>query len=318
MYTTLINLIREAGACAAGACRVENVDSAEDERLRKWLSEGCNGTMDYLERNAPLCSNPTTLLEGARTILCAAFSYAPTSVVDRSPLFADYARGADYHKVLKKRLKPVCRALEEMVPGSKTRICVDSAPVRERYWAIKAGLGYRGLNGLLIVPGAGSKVFLAEILWTGEVDIPEVGDVQKSCIGCGACVRACPGGALDGAGKVDARRCLSYLTIEYRGPLTGVKSLKKRIYGCDVCQDVCPENRVSATPLDEFTLREGLKGVTLEDLLRLGSDDYDRLTIGSAIRRVSLEQLRRNARLRDEFEAEGCDLYVDDDSDDVV
>ena len=297
---------------------MENVDSAEDERLYRWLADGCNGTMDYLERNAPLCSNPTTLLEGARTILCAAFSYAPTSAVDRSPLFADYARGADYHKVLKKRLKPVCRVLEKMVPGSKTRICVDSAPVRERYWAIKAGLGYRGLNGLLIVPGAGSKVFLAEILWTAEVEIPELGDVKTSCIECGACVRACPGGALDGGGKVDARRCLSYLTIEYRGPLTALKTLKNRIYGCDECQDVCPENRVTVAPLEEFTLRDGIRRVTIDDLLHLGSDDYDRLTIGSAIRRASLEQLRRNALLREDFEAESCDLHVDDNADDVV
>ncbi len=294
----LCRLLEEAGACAAGVCRVEPVPDWERRRLLDWLARGCHGTMDYLERNAPLAADPTSLLEGARTIACAAFAYAPAHASDCHPLFADYARGADYHKVLKKRLRPVARALEEAAPGSRTRICVDTAPVRERFWAQAAGIGRCGLNGQLIVPGVGCGVFLAEILWTEDVaGARSVGEeaVESACAACGACVAACPAGALDGRGGVDATRCLSYLTIEYRDEFPAALRLTGRIYGCDICRDVCPENHPH-DPLPEFTMRPAIAAVTPQSIVELTPEAYDALTAGSAIRRVSAEQLRRNLK----------------------
>ena len=292
----LIGIVKDAGACAAGVLTCAPVPERERELLESWLARGCHGSMDYLQRNATLCSDPASLLPGAATIVCAAFPFAPLCADDRSDLFADYARGADYHKALRKRLKPVCRILEQQQPGSLTRICVDSAPVRERYWAVAAGLGHIGLNGQLIVPGVGCGVFLAEILWTGTVEgtpAPAKAD-GSTCIRCGACVRACPGAALDGRGGLNARRCLSYLTIEHRGELPENLRLAGRIYGCDVCRDVCPENRPIA-PLAEFMLRPQLAAITADSLAALTEEDYDSLTTASAIRRAPLHQLLRNA-----------------------
>lgn len=293
---SLVAMVIAAGACAAGVVPCSKVPGAETELFQDWLRRGCHGDMAYLQRNAPLAASPHTLLEDARTLISCAFPYGPDGEADRHPLFADYARGADYHKALRKRLRPVCRILEETVPGSRTRICVDSAPVRERYWAVAAGLGHVGLNGQLIVPGVGSKVFLAEILWTGEPDSYAAHvNGNTGCINCGACLRACPAGALDGKGGVDARKCLSYLTIEYRGDdkLNIPRGL--RIYGCDICQDVCPENRQPAGPLPEFRLRPQLNDFDRAAIAALSPENYDLLTAGSAIRRLPLERLKANA-----------------------
>lgn len=296
----ICTLLAEAGACAGGVCAAAPLPQPERQRFSDWLERGCHGSMDYLSRNRDCAFDPSTLLEGVRAIICAAYAYSPANDSDRHPLFADYARGADYHKALVKRLRPVARHLESLAPGSRTRICVDTAPLRERYWAQAAGLGHSGLNGQLIVPSVGCGVFLAEILWTEAVDgAVQVGQTpaKSSCIECGACVRACPAGALDGRGGLDARRCLSYLTIEHRGDLPEGLSLSKRIYGCDICRDVCPEN-IQTEPLPEFRLRPQLKEVTTQTLLQMTEADYTGITSGSAIRRASLSQLKRNIAKR--------------------
>lgn len=294
-------LLMDAGACAAGVCNASPVPQSERRRLLDWLARGCHGSMDYLERNSSLAFDPATLLEGTRSVVSAAFAYAPADPGDRHPLFADYARGADYHKALKKRLRPVAHALEGAVAGSRTRICVDTAPVRERFWAAAAGVGHMGLNGQLLVPSVGCGVFLAEILWTAEVsgaaDIPDQAP-EAACLQCGACVRACPAGALDGRGGLDAARCLSYLTIEHRGDLPDGLRLPARLYGCDVCRDVCPQNRAVQNPLPEFRLRPALAAVTPASMAAMTPEGYDALTAGSAIRRAPLAQLMRNLKKR--------------------
>ncbi len=299
---TLCGLLAGAGACAAGVCSCAPVPHDARNMFMNWLARGCHGTMDYLDRNSGLSADPSSLLEGARTVACAAFCYKPSEQSDRHPLFADYARGADYHKIIRRRLKPVAGAMEAMVPGSRTRICVDTAPVRERYWAVVAGLGHIGLNGLLIVPDAGSKVFLGEILWTADTAgaaEPAQKLPEPSCAMCGACVRACPGGALDGRGGMDARRCLSYLTIEYRGNLPENLALPGRVYGCDICQDVCPENRgLNTGPLPEFMLSDGMRRLGESELKALDDESHAALFSASAARRATLSQLLRNIRHR--------------------
>lgn len=292
---SIVAAVRRTGACAAGVCEAEAVGAEARRLLDDWLARGCHGTMDYLERNRELSADPSALLPGCRSIICAAYAYGGHG---RSELFADYALGRDYHKELKSRLKPVARELERLVPGSRTRICTDSAPLRERYWAERAGLGRRALNGLLAVPGFGTKVLLGEILWT---HLPEGSSTAHGipaegvCTQCGACVRACPQGALDGLGGLDARKCLSYLTIEYRGELPEGLSLPARIFGCDICQDACPLNRgLSAGTLGADARAEALRPITPEALAAMSEEEYLGLTEGTPLRRASLAQMLRN------------------------
>lgn len=247
--------------------------------------------MDYMERYPELRRNPGLLLEGAKSILCCAFPYAQ---IERSPLFSDYAVGDDYHEVLRKRLAPVALFMESIVENSKTRICIDTAPIRERYWAWRAGLGVIGLNNQLIIPGTGSKVFLSEILWTATADYgsPAEGD----CGRCSACVRACPGGALDGKGSIDCSRCLSYLTIEHRGELPEWLSLDKRIYGCDICQDVCPHNTCPPEALPEFRLRTAVAALSRETIDSMTQEQFSATFTHSAVKRAKLAGLKRNSQ----------------------
>lgn len=251
--------------------------------------------MDYLAKYTDVRDNPTQLLEGARSMLCCAFAYH-AAAVPRHELFADYARGQDYHTALRKRLQPVAKFMEDAVPGSSTRICIDTAPLRERYWAERCGLGSIGLNNQLYVPGVGSKIFIAIILWTAEMR----GDkalAQNPCTACGACVNACPGGALDGQGGLDARRCLSYLTIEYRGELPETVHLQdRRIYGCDICQDVCPLNCGTAAGdiIEEFKPSEEFMRLSRQELAGLSQEEFSRLFGHSAVKRTKLAGLLRN------------------------
>ncbi len=283
-----------AGACAAGFTDAGEPSAADTAVFEGWLAAGHNAGMAYMEANGEARRRPQLLLEGARSMLCAAFSYAPADASDRSPLVADYARGLDYHTVLRQRLAPVAALMEAVVPGSRTRICTDSAPLRERYRAVRAGLGTCGINGLLNVPGAGNAVFLAEILWTADVQ-PSSPLPENPCTGCGRCMAACPGGAIVGDGTVDARRCLSYLTIEHDGDLPPGLGLPGRIYGCDICSQVCPHAAEHCPPLPEFMLRPALRGITRADIAAIGSAAHRRLTAGSAMRRIPARRLARNA-----------------------
>lgn len=283
-----------AGAVAAGFAAIEPVPEHQDRLYRQWLDEGRNASMEYMGRYADIRHNPALLLDGARTIISCAFAYKATG--PHSQLFADYALGGDYHKVIRKALKPVAAALEACVPCSRTRICIDTAPLRERFWATRAGIGFIGLNNHLIVPGIGSAVFLAEILWTEAVEPDESLETQ-SCQRCGACIEACPTKALDGRGGIDCRRCLSYLTIEHRGGLPVGTTLPQRIYGCDICRDACPHNRGNgATPvLDGLMPSDDVLALTLDDIRAMTPDGFDNIFAHSAVKRAGLDGLLRNA-----------------------
>ena len=289
----LRRLCIEAGACAAGFARIQPVSDEAVAIYDGWLASGRHGTMAYMANYAEIRRNPALLLDGeARTLISCAFTYTSPGWA-RSSLFADYALGSDYHEVLRKALAPVAARLEEISPG--TRICVDTAPLRERYWAQQAGIGFIGLNNQLIVPGVGSCVFLAEILWSGEVSPDE--PMERNCGTCHACVRACPGNALDGAGGLDARRCLSYLTIEHRGELPADLRLPGRIYGCDICRDVCPlghgDRPVYVLP--ELRPRQSILDLTVADIKALDQPAFSTIFSHSAVKRAKLAGLLRNA-----------------------
>lgn len=295
----LRQLASEAGACACGFAETQALPEEECRRYAEWLAAGCHGTMSYLERYCDIRRDPGLLLEGCRTVMSLAFSYHEEGMPS-SQLFAEYALGLDYHEVLRKRLEPLAAAMREAVPGSETRICIDTSPVRERYWAVRAGVGFIGLNHCLIVPGTGSKVFLAEIFWTAEIKADE--PCRDSCKGCGLCIKKCPGKALDGTGMLDASRCYSYLTIENRDELPDDMDLSgRKIYGCDVCQNVCPHNRRCGAPvIEEFKPKPDVTGLRLDDVLAMKQDDFSRIFKGSAVKRAKLSGLLRNAKRRQE------------------
>lgn len=285
----------EAGACAVGFARVEPIPEGQASLFNEWLADGRHAELSYMERYGDIRNNPALLLEGAKTIICCAFAYA-NATTQRHHLFADYALGRDYHEVLRQRLSPVAKALTAAHKNSATRICVDTAPLRERFWATRAGVGIIGRNNQLIVPGIGSRVFLAEILWTEEIE-PDKSLETETCSGCKACALSCPRHALDGEGRIDCRRCLSYLTIEHRGELPNDLTLSGRIYGCDICQDVCPHNRSGRNPevIPEFEPTAALMSVSVDSIKEMNADEFSRIFSHSAVKRTKLIGLQRNA-----------------------
>ena len=260
--------------------------------------------MGYMQRHAALRADPGNLLEGVRSIVACAMHYsAPEPHLPGEPRIAAYALGRDYHKVLRGKLRALGRWTEARAPDSRWRACVDSAPLMEREFAQLAGLGWFGKNTCLIDSRRGSRFVLGMFLTTLELepDVPAVG----GCGTCTACIEACPTGAIvprAGWWAVDARRCISYLTIEHRGPLPDSAALGDWTFGCDVCQDVCPFNatrpsqpeRAPAASNPDLLARRDWP--TLEQLAQIAEPEWDALTQGSAVRRAGLEGLRRNAR----------------------
>ena len=298
------------------------------ERLAAFLASGRHADMAWLARSPAERFDATNLLPAAASIICLAASYAPGGPDDGGGHVARYARGRDYHRLLKRRCRRIVESIVSAAPGTRTRICVDTAPASERSFAAAAGLGWIGRNGCLIVPGAGSYVVLAEVV----TDLPlppdgpmELGGTDKPLFGlsvrntprtskrrlsvpphfaggcgdCRACVDACPGGAIAGDGLVDCRRCVSYLTIEHRGPIDGPLRavLGDRLFGCDRCQEACPHNRGVRAGDAELLGPSELAKATPADVLEWTAEDWDRLTRGSAGRRASHAMYLRNAAM---------------------
>ena len=285
-------------ALETGFARVGIAPAGADCRgdvFRAWLDAGYHADMAYMSRNAKTRLCPFRLVEGARAVVCLAVSYAPDAAANG--LIARYARGCDYHKVLKKRCHALMDRIRELTAGFEGRAFVDSGPIAERSLAAAAGLGWIGRSGCLIVPGLGSYVVLCEILC--NVSLVANSPVPNDCRDCGACVKACPTGAIVSPGVVDARRCLSYQTIENRRaipqalwPLAGC-----RLFGCDACQEVCPHNDGLARGDAELTEVRPPAEARLEEILRWETVDWDAATRGSAARRAGCEMLLRNAAI---------------------
>lgn len=284
----------DAGASACGIATVEPVDSGARETYSRWVDSGACASMEFCRRYGDVRDNPALLLDGARSMICCAFNYHSDTTSWRLPgKVASYALASDYHIVVRQRLQQLADMIASTY-GGETRVCVDTAPLRERYWAARCGVGFIGLNNQLIVPGVGSYVFLGEMLWTGEAS-PTPPLPRQECDRCMACVRACPGHALAGDGSCDARRCVSYLTIEHRGELPPDSWLDGWIYGCDVCQRVCPHNsHATTTDIEEFNSTHPIVLLSAEDLATCSSSRFRRLSATSAMSRISLAQLLRN------------------------
>lgn len=266
-----------------------------DEYLR-WLERGCNGSMGYLANHAPIRRDPALLLDGARSIVtCAISYYHEGKQAENVPAIASYAHGDDYHEVVRSRLEKLAEYIRGQW-GGETRVCVDTAPIHERYWAVASGLAIRGDSGLVIVPGLGTYCFLGEILTTAFLEsTPPLDDTE--CDHCGQCRATCPGGAIMDDGTIDARRCVSYLTIEHRGVLpAGVKN-GGRLYGCDSCQQACHYNAgLKECGYPEFDLRPAYNTLTAGLIESMTQEEYVEIFRHSAIKRAKLDGLKRNVK----------------------
>jgi epoxyqueuosine reductase len=277
--------------------------SAAEPGLLAWLARGWHGDMDYMARHGVKRSRPDELVPGTLRVIAVRMDYlaseahAPEPVIEapERAYVARYALGRDYHKVLRRRLQQLADRITSSAGAFNYRAFTDSAPVMEVALAEKAGLGWRGKHTLLLDRSAGSYFFLGE-LYT-DLPLPVDAPVEEHCGTCTRCMEVCPTGAIVAPYQVDARRCISYLTIEHKGsipeelrPLLG-----NRVYGCDDCQIYCPWNRFAqASPEPDFGVRNGLDAATLAELFRWSRTDFEARMAGSAIHRIGYERWLRN------------------------
>ncbi len=277
--------------------------SEYQDYFRRWLAEGRAGTMRYLHNRFFERTDPRQYLPGARSVICVAINYhvpLEHSSTNDSPQgrVARYALGDDYHEVLKPRLHLLADWVRFAVPGYQTKAVVDTAPVMEKELAARAGIGWMGKNTCLINPAIGSWLLLGEIITTAELENDAPG--ADHCGTCTRCIDACPTGAITEPYQLDARKCISYLTIEHRGeidpqlePLVG-----DWLYGCDICQEVCPWNsKALTTQLREFQPRFATGSLDVCEVMAWSPDVYRTRLKGSAIKRVKLPVLQRNATI---------------------
>jgi len=281
------------GFFACGIAKAEPVDDNTATKLRQWLANGGNADMAYLSNYTEKRLNPSLLMEGVKSIVCLALGYTPARHIPKDEYqIAAYAYGKDYHDIMKQKLHQLAQA----VGLQNYRAFCDTAPVLERYWAVKAGLGWIGRNHQLIIPHAGSMFFLGELFC--NVALSYDSPMPDHCGTCHKCLDACPTKALSG-NSFDAARCLSYQTIENRGdiPQGIAEKMGTFIYGCDRCQTACPWNRF-ATPTTEPDLqpKEELLAMTREKWQQLTEDEYRQLFKGSAVKRAKYSGLMRNIR----------------------
>lgn len=267
----------------------------EEERLRTWLDRGYQGSMGYMERNIEKRLDPRLLVPGTQTIVCLAYNYFPQkSQKIESPKIAKYAYGEDYHRVVKDRCFELLSHIKTLFPDVQARVFVDSAPVMERQWAQRAGLGWIGKNSLLLRKGVGSFFFLAEIFLDVAIE-SEVHIQSDHCGTCTRCIDACPTQAIVQDQVIDASKCISYLSIEKTEPLeeSELDMMQGWLFGCDICQDVCPWNRFSE-PHEEprFEASESIDW-DLEEWKKLQESQFNNAFKNSPIARMGFPKAQQ-------------------------
>ena len=295
---------REHGFAAFGIARADAAPETA-ARLNQWLAEGCHGGMIWMESRAGQRGSPQGLWPDVRSVIALGMSYAPAQdplalagAPDRGRISA-YAQGADYHDVVKRALKAVARWLVAEAPGAEVKVFVDTAPVMEKPLAAAAGLGWQGKHSNMVSREHGSWLFLGAIYTTLDL-VPSAG-ARDRCGSCTACQDACPTQAFPAPYRVDARRCISYLTIEHDGPIPVElrRAIGNRIYGCDDCLAVCPWNKFADTAARHraFLPRAELAAPSLADLLALDDAGFRQVFAGSPIKRIGRNRMVRNAAI---------------------
>jgi len=280
------------------ACGISRAEFLEDEapRLEQWLRQGKHGNMDYMANHFDMRLDPRLIVPGAKSVISLAYNYhTPLKQEDPEvPKLSTYAFGRDYHKVVKQRLKPLMEYIKLQFGDVAMRSFVDSAPVLEKAWAKRSGLGWVGKHTNVIRQGVGSYFFLCEIIV--DLDLAPDAPVTDHCGTCTRCIDACPTDAITPYG-VDGSRCISYLTIELKDaiPTEFTGKMENRVFGCDICQQVCPWNRFS-TPHKEpqFTPKPELMAMSADEWHGMTEVVFDRLFEGSPVKRTKFNGLRRN------------------------
>ena len=294
-------ITEEAGRVGFDACGIAKATALDEEsaHVEQWLEGKREGEMGYLTRNKVKRYDPRLLVEGTKSIVTVLYNYFPKQEIGSSIKYkiAKYAYGSDYHDVLKRKMRQLLARIETQTGKLEgVRIFVDSAPVLDRAWAVRCGLGFIGKNTSLIHPKKGSFFFIGHLFLPLELE--ETGKTMTNhCGRCTKCIDACPTGALEAPFHIDARKCISYLTIEYKGSLAGIdpKTFKGWMYGCDICQDVCPYNRFAQPNNEpEFQPSEQLMNMKESDWEKLNQADFESLFKHSAVQRAGFEGLKRN------------------------
>jgi len=280
-------------------CGVSKAEFLEEEapRLEKWLTQNMHGKMQYMENHFDKRLDPTLLVEGSKSVISLLFNYYPEKQQKEDTFkVSKYAYGEDYHFVIKDKLKDIVHFIEDHIGAVKARVFVDSAPVLDRAWAKKSGLGWIGKNGMLINKKQGSFFFLAEIILDLELDYDN--PITDHCGTCKACVEACPTEAILPNKVVDGSKCISYFTIELKDE-TLPKEVKGKFndwaFGCDICQDVCPWNRFSLAHQEpKFTPNEKLLNFSKAEWREITEEIYQEIFKKSPVKRTKFSGLKRN------------------------
>ena len=281
-------------------CGIARAEFLEDDalRLKNWLDNGFHGEMGYMENHFDKRVDPRQLVEGARSVIVVLQNYQTTieQADHEAPRISKYAFGKDYHKIMRKKLRILFSWMREEMGPVQGRIFVDSAPILERAWAARSGLGWIGKHSLLLNRTNGSMFFLGVII--SDLDLKEDSPMNEYCGDCTRCVDACPTQAILNGRTLDASRCISYLTIELKSntiPVEFKNQMNNHVFGCDICQDVCPWNN-NAHPHRENWLKPlpGLLEMGREDWMNLDEQKYNKLFEGSAVKRIKFSGLRRN------------------------
>jgi epoxyqueuosine reductase len=307
LFDEIKKAAKEIGFHKVGITNAEPPLAEPHEHLnfyKKWISKGYHGEMAYLEKHLPIKSDPKKLLPSLRSIISCALSYKtePPLADAENPssegaLVSNYAWGDDYHEIMREKLELLVCRLRGIVPDLEARVYVDTAPLLERSLAARAGLGWIGKNSCLIDQTYGSYLFLGEILT--NLDLEEDKPETDHCGSCTRCIDACPTGALVEAHTLDARRCISYLTIEKRGEFAEWEKevIFPYLYGCDICQQVCPWNDKALIPdLVCFRPREGNQFPDLREFVSMDQKEFARRFKKSPMKRAKLDGLKRNAK----------------------
>ncbi len=299
LTTSIKKKAAELGFDLCGISKVNELIE-ESRKLSNWLNNKMHGEMNYMQNNLDKRTNPKKLVTNAKSVISVLYNYYPSELLPEKSNYkiSKYAYGEDYHFVIKKKLRELLNYIKKQADIRYARIFVDSAPVMDKVWALKSGLGWIGKNTCLINKKMGSFFFIGEIITDLELEYNR--EIQKDLCGkCTKCIDACPTGALAKPYVLDARKCISYLTIEYKGKLPNKLKSKfdNRIFGCDICQDVCPWNKFSF-PHNEPAF------IPSKELINMNKDKWEQLTLKkfnnlfkkSAIKRTNYEGLMRNIK----------------------
>ncbi|TAF34729.1 MAG: tRNA epoxyqueuosine(34) reductase QueG [Cytophagales bacterium] len=281
-------------------CGIAQAEFLEEEapRLEKWLKQGFHGDMGWMNENFDKRLDPRLLVEGAQSVISVLYNYAPPQTLfedEQNFKISRYAYGKDYHKVIKKKLKDYIQLLKKDIGDFNGRAFVDSAPVMDKVWAKKAGLGWIGKHSNLINPKQGSYFFIAELIL--DVRMQPDAPIRDYCASCRLCIDACPTQAIVEPYRVDAQKCIPYLTIELKTQLPeNMKgSYQQWIFGCDICQEVCPWTRRSKPHQEPaFMPNEWLAGMKKQDWIEMTEETFEKVFASSPVKRTKFEGLKRN------------------------